>query len=71
MPSVALTVILLVLLRNQKQQMANIAIDQGQHLPNEAEGTSPVDAHLRGNRRNPTGQTKPTCARNLRRKGNE
>lgn len=80
MPLVALAVIhsiiLLVLLRHRKQQMANTALDPGQHLPTrhfrEAEGTSRNKCnqwvHTLENRRNPTGQTKPTCAKkNLRR----
>lgn len=75
MPLVALAVIhsiiLLVLLRYRKQQMANTALDPGQHLPTrhfrEAEGTSRNKCsqwvHTLENRRNPTGQTKPTCAK--------
>lgn len=37
-PAVTHSIILLVLLRYRKQQKANTALDQGQHLPKEAKG---------------------------------
>lgn len=70
-PAVTHSIILLVLLRCRKQQKANTALDQGQHLPKEAKGTSPVGAHLRANREIQKDKQNPRVQKNLRRKRNE
>lgn len=79
MPLVALAVIhsiiLLVLLRYRKQQMANTALDPGQHLPTrhfrEAEGTSRNKCsqwvHTLENREIQQDKQNPRVQKNLRR----